>query len=185
MQKFTALIFLTSLISLQGCISNYNSNSRTKDPNERSKVMHLYRIDLDREAIANGARRLFAEPPPRYESGARRRAQGFLGVSDSGYCRIEVGCAEPVVGLDGRNGQETYRLLKFYGRISEDGTKATTTAGETSSIQSTRNIDEIRFIERGRDKITVQAVLGGKPQAYLFHFNHAAIGAKNIRVPWK
>lgn len=185
MQKFTVLIILAAMALLQGCASNYEGDSRSKDPRERSKVMHLYRIDLDQEAIAGGARRLFAEPPPRYRNGVRRRAQGFLGVSDSGFCRIEVYCAEPVVGLTGTNGEQQYRMLKFYGRISDDGTKATTTSGETASMRSSRNIEEILFIERGRNKITVQAVLGGKPQAYLFHFNHAAIGSKNVRIPWK
>ncbi len=163
----------------------YSRNSRATEPEYKSKVMFLYRIDVDKAAVKKGARLLFAEPPPNYQYGTKRRAQGFFSVSDAGSCRIEVKCAEPVVGLNGRRDEQIYTLLKFYGHITSDGKRATTTQGETAAVSSGRSFDEVHFIERGDDKITVQAYFDGKPTAYLLHFTHAAIGSKTVPMPWK
>jgi hypothetical protein len=178
------LIMIASLLILTSCVTSFEGDSRKEDPDDVSHTMNLYRVDIDKAAVANGARLLFMEPPPRSESGYQRRAQGFFSVSDAGFCRVDVGCAEGVVGLSGSRGEQIYSMLKFFGRISDDGERATTTSGETANVRSTRAADEVRFNARGKNKVTIQAVIDGKPQAYLFHFERSPIGSKNVRVPW-
>lgn len=182
--RLCCLIVVTSLLTLTSCVTSHNGVSRNNDPKDVSKTLNLYRVDIDKAAVKNGARLLFMEPPPRETDGNRRRGQGYFSVSDAGFCRIEVGCAERVVGLDGTNAEQVYQLLRFSGRISDDGTRATTTSGETSNARTTRQADEVRFLARGEDKITIQAVVNGKPQAYLFHFERSTIGSKSVRIPW-
>lgn len=188
MPKLLSALLLSLSLTMTACTGTgaYSSSSQSdRQEREASRVMHLYRIDIDHEAVRNGARLLFEEPPPRREQGYQRRSKGFFSVSDARYCRIEVGCVEPVVGLNGQRTQLGYTMLRFFGRIAEDGNRATTTAGERNTLNSARVIDEVRFIERGEDKITIQAWDNGKPGAYLFHFNRAPIGRSDVMVPWR
>ena len=181
--KTTAI--LISLLLLGACAGGSYKGGRSGEVQSPGKTLHLYRMDIDHKAVKEGARLLFREPPPRAEQGFQRRAQGVFSVSDAGYCRIEVGCAEPVLSYDGRRGEQVYTLLKFFGRVKEDGTGATRSAGETTGIRSVRSCDEVRFKERGEGRITVQPWYNGKPGAYLFHFHRASIGRKDVRVPWR
>ena len=184
--RFTSLLLvITSSLLLSACVTSYQGDADAKDPDGNERTMHLYRIDVDQAAHKAGAPLLFAEPPPRTQFGFQRRAQGFFSVSDAGFCRIEVRCAEPIVALDGRRTEQVYTLLKFAGRSSDDGARATTMSGESVNVYPTAGASEVRFMERGRNKISIQAYDRGRKAAYVFHFHHTTIGRKDIPVPWR
>ncbi len=185
MSPITRLLALPVVLLACACTTSYEGDSRNKDPEGNERVMVLYRIDVDPKAVAAGAPLIFNEPPPQNTFGMIRRAQGFFSVSDSGFCRIEVKVAEPVVALDGRREEQVYTLLKFFGRASDDGDRATTMSGEDVNVQSNSQADVVKFYERGRNKISVQAFVGGKPTAYILHFHHAAVPRRDVPVPWK
>lgn len=172
-------------LSLAACTSPQEGDSRAKDPQGNERVMALYRIDIDPAAVASGSPLLFDEAPPQDSFGLVRRAQGYFSVSDSGFCRIDVKVAEPVMAVDGRRSEQIYTLLRFFGRISDNGERATTMSGEDVNVNSESQADVVRFYERGRNKISVQAVLGGRPSAYILHFHHAAVPRRDVPVPWQ
>ncbi|MCB9833494.1 MAG: hypothetical protein H6807_13575 [Planctomycetes bacterium] len=184
MIRLLPLMALLALLAT-ACTTSHEGDAAAKDPQGTERVMVLYRIDIDPKAVAAGAPLLFDEPPPQNSFGLVRRGQGYFSASDAGFCRIEVKVAEPVVAVDGRHGEQVYMLLKFFGRASDDGSRATIMSGESVNVSSGSQADEVRFFERGRNKISAQAYQGGKPSAYIFHFQHAAIARRDVPVPWR
>ncbi|MCA9320137.1 MAG: hypothetical protein KDB53_05355 [Planctomycetes bacterium] len=175
-------LLLASLFLGLGCTSSdYGSGGSRNAGNENKQVFHLYRVDIDHEAVRRGAPLLFQEPPPGAEMGAYRRCQGIFGVSGNGFVRCEVKVAELVVGAGGRNQEQGYTLLEFFGKVSKDGNFATIEGGETSG----RGGVELTFTERGDDRLTIQPRINDQLSAYRYHFQRQGFANARVPFPWK
>ena len=187
------LIIITLTLSsllLSGCGSggSYRTNNNRRGNGESAdgrQTLKLYRVDVDHAAVKGGAALLFREPPPGVEFGLERRCQGIFGISENGFCRCDVKVAEPVIGLRGRRSEQIYTLISFFGKVSEDGRRATIQGGESVAVGSALRATEIRFEERGKDRITIQAWIDGKPAAYKMHFQRQGFAPPNVPFPWK
>ncbi len=178
----TLAIILAGLAVTAGCVNKSGVTPRERQRRQVGKnpTLHLYRVEIDREAVRKGAQLLFHEPVAGKEYGAYRRTQGIFGVSENGSCRCEVRVAELVFGLGGRRDEQRYTLLDFFGRISADGTRATVEGAAVG-----RGALELRIEKLGKDEIKVQPYLNGRPGAYVYFFRKQGFSNSWVPFPYR
>ncbi len=178
----TLAIVLTGLALGTGCVNKSGITARERERQQVGKnpILHLYRVEIDHEAVRKGAQLLFREPVAGKEFGAYRRTQGIFGVSENGFCRCEVRVAELVNGLGGRREEQRYTLLDFFGRMASDGTRATVdgTAAAPGAL-------ELRIEKLGKDEVRVQPYLNGRPGAYVYFFQKQGFSNSWVPFPYR
>lgn len=141
----------------------------------------LYEVEIDRAAVAAGAKLLFTEPPPEAKWGYQRRAQGLIKYTDGGKCVVRVVVGETAV-QGGKASEHRYTVLDFEGKLDAQSQVATRVVTSQAQAQISGEVTEVRLIRDEGDRLTVQAFTGARPMGYVFHFRKS-VRYDNVPFP--
>ena len=178
------LFGLAALGLLTACVSN---DYRNEAEDRQGRIFALYRVEIDPQAVAGGARLLFSEPPAGQEFGHTRQAGGQFAIAENGLVSCRISVVETATDFRGRPAPMGLKLVDFHGRVTIDGESATIHDGDRGVAGTLGVIDELRLeTDGGSERLIVQPMSIGKPHAYRFHFTRSRVMVTaNVDVPWQ
>jgi hypothetical protein len=180
-----SLLALLALALLCGACTTTPYRVRKGEDEKPGRIFALYRIEIDHDAVKAGAPLFFTEPTAGVEFGHTRKGGGQFAIADSGVVRTKVSVIETSTNYQGRPTKMGYVLMNFSGRMADEGGIATIHDGDRDVKNFGDRVDAIKFDTDGADKLVVQPLLNGKPQAYRFHFTRSRVAVRaNVDVPW-
>jgi len=155
---------------------------RGVSPETKNESWALIRMELDRSFLGNRGILPIFQAPQGNGVGVPK-AKGGLRINDHGRVACIVEILEPVVGLGGKARYFNYDAIRFFGRISEDGTKFV--LSDTSGGNARLGVPTILYVrEVARDILRIQAATGDRMLPYVYYFGEGPATSPPIHIPY-
>ncbi len=172
----------TKLLIICGLLLVGSCTTRGVDPTSKNSEWTLIRVELDPSLITNRGILPTFERPTGVAGDGVPRAKGTLRVNDYGRVACSVAIFEPVVGLGGTKTVIEHPMIRFYGRMSDDG-RMFILEDRDEAVRLGRAT--VLHVQEGRNKdLRLQAATGSRLLPYIYWFKPGARPAPPVNIPY-